>query len=138
VALKVRKNNSPTPVCPIGACMRFLGGAWTPNIIWNLIGGPRRFSELRVDIPMVSAKVLSARLKELEAIGILDRTVQPTSPPSVEYELTPLGRELIPAIEAIASVGRRLKRVQPHVEASSRPTPATTSAMPRSSRALAR
>lgn len=111
MALKMRKNNSP-PLCPIGECMRFLGGAWTPNIIWNLTGGPRRFSELRADIPVVSAKVLSARLKVLEAAGILDRTVQPTSPPSVEYQLTSLGRELIPAIEAIAHVGMRLKRVQ--------------------------
>ena len=88
--------------------------------------------------PSVSAKVLSARLKELESIGILERNVQPTSPPSVEYELTSLGRELIPAIEAIASVGKRLKRVQPQVEASNRPTPAMTSAIPRSSRAVAR
>jgi DNA-binding HxlR family transcriptional regulator len=92
--------------------MEFLGGAWTPNIIWNLIGGARRFSELRADIPVISAKVLSARLKELEEIGIVDRVVQPTSPPSVEYSLTSLGRELVPAIEAIASVGRRLKRAQ--------------------------
>ena len=108
--LKVRKNLSPEPACPIGMCMEFLGGAWTPNIIWNLIGGARRFSELRSDIPAVSAKVLSARLKELEEAGIVEREVQPTSPPSVEYSLTGLGRELIPAIEAIASVGRRLKR----------------------------
>mgnify|MGYP001204868552 CR=1 FL=1 len=109
MALKLRKNKSPMPVCPIGACMKFLRGAWTPNIVWYLIGGPRRFSELRADIPAVSAKVLSGRLKELEAIGIIDRTVQPTSPPSVEYELTDLGRELVPAIEAIASVGQRLR-----------------------------
>jgi DNA-binding HxlR family transcriptional regulator len=109
MALKLRKNKSPVPLCPIGACMKFLRGAWTPNIVWYLIGGPRRFSELRADIPAVSAKVLSARLKELEAIGIIDRTVQPTSPPSVEYSLTDLGRDLVPAIEAIASVGRRLR-----------------------------
>lgn len=108
--LKVRKNLSPEPACPIGVCMAFLGGAWTPNIIWNLIGGARRFSELRADIPAVSAKVLSTRLKELDEIGIVERVVLPTSPPSVEYSLTSLGRELIPAIESIASVGRRLKR----------------------------
>ena len=113
MALKMRKNHSPPePQCPIRTCMKFLGGAWTPNIIWYLVGGPRRFSELRADIPAVSAKVLSARLKELESIGIIDRTVQPTSPPSVEYELTDLGRELIPAIKAIASVGNRLKHVR--------------------------
>src|SRR3546814_16231707 len=65
MALKVRKNRSPAPpnACPLSACMQVLGGAWTPNIIWNLSGGPRRFSELRVDIPKASAKVLTARLR---------------------------------------------------------------------------
>lgn len=89
--------------------MAVLGGAWTPNIIWNLIGGPRRFSELRVDIPKVSAKVLTARLRALEEKGVVIREVKPTSPPSVEYSLTDLGRQLVPAIEAIAAVGHKLK-----------------------------
>lgn len=90
--------------------MAFLGGAWTPNVIWNLSGGPRRFGELRSDIPRITAKVLSARLRELEDKGVIERAVMPTSPPSVEYCLTPLGRELIPAIDAIVKVGQKLKR----------------------------
>jgi DNA-binding HxlR family transcriptional regulator len=89
--------------------MELLGGAWTPNVIWYLSGGPRRFTELRADIPAVSAKVLSARLRSLEAKGVLTRGVMPTSPPSVEYALTALGRELVPAIAAIAEVGYKLK-----------------------------
>jgi DNA-binding HxlR family transcriptional regulator len=60
----------------------------------------------------ISAKMLSTRLKEMEAVGIVDRAVIDSSPPSVEYSLTPLGRELIPAIEAIARVGYKLKREQ--------------------------
>ena len=56
--------------------------------------------------------MLSTRLKEMEAVGIVDRAVIDSSPPSVEYSLTPLGRELIPAIEAIARVGYKLKREQ--------------------------
>lgn len=110
MALKIRKNQSPPPPneCPLTECMAFLGGAWTPNVIWNLCGGPRRFSELRVDIPPISAKVLSTRLRELEEKGIVRREVKPTSPPSVEYSLTDLGRELVPAIEAIANVGHKL------------------------------
>lgn len=60
----------------------------------------------------ISAKMLSTRLKEMEAVGIVDRRVVDTSPPSVEYSLTPLGRKLIPAIEAIARVGYKLKREQ--------------------------
>jgi DNA-binding HxlR family transcriptional regulator len=58
--------------------------------------------------------MLSTRLKEMEAVGIVDRRVVDTSPPSVEYSLTPLGRELIPAIESIARVGYKLKREQAH------------------------
>jgi DNA-binding HxlR family transcriptional regulator len=89
--------------------MALIGGAWTPNIIWYLSSGPRRFSELRSDIPLVSAKVLTQRLRELEERGILTRKVMDTSPPSVEYALTELGLEFMPAIQAIATVGQRLK-----------------------------
>lgn len=112
MALKVRKSPAPPPVCPIGNCMKFLGGAWTPNIIWYLSNGPRRFSELRHDIPAVSAKVLTHRLREMEEMGVVHRRVMPTSPPSVEYALTELGREFRPVIEAIMSVGQRLKAVR--------------------------
>lgn len=90
--------------------MKLIGGAWTPNIIWYLNGGARRFSELEGDIPPLSAKVLSTRLKEMETKGLVTRTVMPTSPPTVEYELTPLGHQLVPAIEAIVEVGRQLKQ----------------------------
>jgi DNA-binding HxlR family transcriptional regulator len=107
--LKRRKNVSPNPLCPLAECMALLGGAWTPNALWYLSGGPRRFSELRADMTPISAKVLSTRLRELEGKGVVLRRVVPTSPPSVEYELTDLGAELLPAIRAIASVGHRLK-----------------------------
>lgn len=98
------------PKCAVGECMALLGGAWTPNIIWHLSGGPRRFGELRVDIPPISPKMLSARLKGLERKGVIQRDVVATSPPSVEYALTDLGRELIPAIDAIVDIGEKLKR----------------------------
>jgi DNA-binding HxlR family transcriptional regulator len=109
MTLQCRKNRTPHPMCPLSDCMAFIGGAWTPNIIWYLSSGPRRFSELRADIPLVSAKVLTQRLRELEERGILLRSVLGTSPPSVEYALTDLGLEFMPVIEAIAEVGQRLK-----------------------------
>jgi DNA-binding HxlR family transcriptional regulator len=90
--------------------MAVLGGAWTPNVIWYLSGGPRRFSELRHDIPRISAKVLSTRLRGLEKRGVITRRVVATSPPSVEYALTELGQQLIPAINAIVEVGAGLKK----------------------------
>jgi len=111
VPLKIRKNISPSPppFCALTECMAVIGGAWTPNVIWSLRAGPRRFSELRIDIPPISPKVLTARLRELERQGVVHREVKPTSPPSVEYSLTGLGAELVPAIEAIVAVGHKLK-----------------------------
>lgn len=111
MVLPVRKNKSPDYLknCPLTECMSVLGGAWTPNIIWNLSGGPRRFSELQIDIPPISAKVLTTRLRQLESKGVVSRNVKPTSPPSVEYALTDLGEELLPAIEAIVKVGHKIK-----------------------------
>jgi DNA-binding HxlR family transcriptional regulator len=99
----------PPEGCPLTECMSFLGGAWTPNVLWYLREGPRRFNELRRDIVGVSAKVLSQRLQRLQADGMVERRVMPTSPPTVEYELTDLGREILPAVDAIVEVGHRLK-----------------------------
>jgi DNA-binding HxlR family transcriptional regulator len=114
MALRVRKNKvTDPPHCPLTSCMRLLAGAWTPNVIWYLSAQPRRFGELRIDIPKISARVLSARLRELEAKGVITREVVASSPPSVEYRLTELGRELVPAIAAIVDVGRKLKDAAP-------------------------
>ena len=107
---KVRKSKAPPPPpgCPMGTCMALLGGAWTTNVIWQLSGGPRRFGELQKDIPRISPKMLTARLRELVSKGVVSRDVVPTSPPSVEYGLSDLGRELIPVIDTIVKVGTRL------------------------------
>ena len=56
--------------------------------------------------------MLTARLKDLQEFGVITRTVRPTSPPSVEYALTDLGLELVPAINAIVAVGHKLKQRQ--------------------------
>lgn len=110
----VRRNKvaPPPEVCPLGECMRLISGAWTPHVIWYLREAPRRFNELRGDVKGVSAKVLSTRLRELERAGVVARKVMKTSPPTVEYSLTDLGRELQPAIAAIVDVGHRLKRLR--------------------------
>jgi len=110
MSLKVRKNQSPLPQCPLTECMSIIGGAWTANIIWYLSAGPRRFNELRVDMPDISAKVLTTRLRELTDRGVVHREVKPTSPPSVEYHLTKPGLDLMPAIDAIIKVGKKLKK----------------------------
>jgi DNA-binding HxlR family transcriptional regulator len=113
VRLKVRKSQvQRPPMCALTQCMALLRGAWAPNVVWHLRGGARRFGELRIDIPLVSAKVLSARLRELEDRGVIARRLLASSPPSAEYELTALGRELVPALDAIVGVGSRLKGME--------------------------
>lgn len=107
-----RKNRTAPPFCPLTTCMRLLGGAWTPNVLWYLRDSPRRFSELKSDLDGISAKMLSARLRTLERDGVIYREVKPTSPPTVEYGLTPLGGRLIPAIDAVVAVGHELKRIK--------------------------
>ena len=123
MALRMRKNKvaAPLPGCPLTACLSLIGGAWTPNIIWYLSGGPRRFSELRADLPGISSKVLTQRLRELEQSGVASRQVLPTSPPSVEYSLTDLGHELLPAIRSIVEIGQKLKSHQEGRQAGSCP-----------------
>lgn len=91
--------------------MKLLGGVWTPNLIWYLSGGPRRFGELRRDIPKISGKMLSTRLRVLETKGVILRRVVCTSPPSAEYSLTELGQELVPVIHEIVRVGGKLKQL---------------------------
>jgi DNA-binding HxlR family transcriptional regulator len=110
MGLPLRKSKvaEPPPACPLTESLALLRGAWAPNVIWYLSAEPRRGGDLRPDIPRISARVLSARLRELESRGLVTRRVLDTSPPSAEYALTPLGRELLPAIEALARVGRKL------------------------------
>jgi DNA-binding HxlR family transcriptional regulator len=109
MGLPVRKSKvAAPPACPLTESLALLRGAWAPNVVWYLSAEPRRFGELRHDIPRISARVLSARLRELESRGLVTRRVLKTSPPSAEYALTPLGHELLPAIRALASVGQKL------------------------------
>lgn len=122
MGLKVRKSKVARPaMCALTQCMALLRGAWAPNVIWHLRADARRFGELRVDIPLVSAKVLTARLRELQERGLIERRSLASSPPSAEYVLTNLGHQLIPAIEAIVNVGKNLKSLDSE-PSSARPT----------------
>src|SRR5262245_4379052 len=107
-----RKSKVSAPECPLTPCLRIVGGAWTPNVVWYLKEQPRRFTELKADLVGVSAKTLTAKLRKLERDGVVYRNVIPSSPPTVEYGLSPLGRRLVPAVEAIAQVGLEPKRLR--------------------------
>jgi DNA-binding HxlR family transcriptional regulator len=107
-----RKSRVAPPECPLTSCLKIVGGTWTPNVVWYLKAQPRRFTELKADLVGVSAKTLTARLRKLEREGVVYRKVIPTSPPTVEYGLSPLGRRLVPVVETIAQVGLELKRAR--------------------------
>lgn len=79
---------------PVGEILSQIGGKWTVLIINLLSGGSLRFSEIKRQIGGISQKVLTATLRELEMDGFLTRTVTPSIPPRVDYELTPLGYDL--------------------------------------------
>jgi len=107
------KNCDPQKPCPISECLKFLAGAWTIHILWYLRDQKRRFGELKRDLSAISARVLTIRLRELESSGIVTRTVQSTSPPTVEYELTSLGKEFHPILEKIYEVSTKLNLPAP-------------------------
>jgi DNA-binding HxlR family transcriptional regulator len=125
-----RPNKSgPVPMeCPLEFSLKLLAGAWTPQIVWYLQSEPRRFGDLKRDLGNVSAKVLTTRLKEMEQKGIITREVMPTSPPTVEYALTDVGRKIGPALQSIVSVGeeiqKHLSREKTEAKPSAKKTPA--------------
>lgn len=102
----------PTPqhseLCPrYHRAVELIGKRWTGAIVRTLMGGPRRFNELLVAIPGISDRLLTERLRELEAEEIVKRDVFPESPVRVTYELTCSGRELGPALDEIARWAER-------------------------------
>ncbi|MFX3632007.1 MAG: winged helix-turn-helix transcriptional regulator [Candidatus Pristimantibacillus sp.] len=93
-------------MCPkYEAAADVLGKKWTGLIIRVLLGGPKRFKEIKEQIPEMSDKMLTDRMKELESLTIIKRTVYPEMPVRIEYDLTPKGRELEPVIESIQKWG---------------------------------
>ena len=83
------------PTCRIiSALLSRIGDKWTVLVVQTLGAGPRRFNELRREIPSVSQRMLTLTLRNLERDGLVSRTVTPTIPPRVDYELTELGHSL--------------------------------------------
>src|SRR5262245_37462631 len=95
--------------CPVEEGLKFLAGAWTPQILWTLRDGPMRFGELRRALKGISAKVLTTRLRGLEERDLVTRKVMPTSPPSVEYALDDLAREIQPVLCKVAELGHKMR-----------------------------
>ncbi len=91
-------------MCPrYERAVEILGKRWTAMIVRTMLSRPRRFSEMTTIIAGLSDRLLSERLKELEACGIVERSVYPETPVRIEYALTAKGRELDQVVQAIQS-----------------------------------
>lgn len=91
--------------CPVETTLQVIGGKWKSVLIYHLRAGTCRFNQLRRLMPAVTQRMLTQHLRELEADGILSRTVHPVVPPHVDYALTNLGRTLLPILDAMAAWG---------------------------------
>jgi DNA-binding HxlR family transcriptional regulator len=99
--------------CPLTFALNLIGGKWRLPILWALNkNGVMRYNELKRSIEGITSMVLTQSLKELESSGIIRREQFPEVPPRVEYSLTDKGAELIPALKALASWGKKMKKEQ--------------------------
>jgi DNA-binding HxlR family transcriptional regulator len=102
--------------CPLyHQAIELIGKRWTGAIVAVLVesGSPERglrFSDLAHAVPQLSDRLLSERMKELEARGVVERTVRPGPPVRVEYRLTPMGRDLAPALAELKAWANRWLR----------------------------
>lgn len=102
--------------CPVAMASEILGTRWTMLIVRELLSGTIRFNDLRRGLPRMSPALLSKRLKELEAEGIVQRIASRQAADLFEYHLTPAGRELDPIIRAIGEWGHRWTETEPQLE----------------------
>lgn len=101
--------NKDMPDCPIETTLTLISNRWKVLILWDLLGGVKRFGELKKLLGSISQKVLTANLRQMEEAGLLTRTVYAEVPPRVEYALTETGRSLRPVLEAMLEWGTRYK-----------------------------
>jgi DNA-binding HxlR family transcriptional regulator len=87
---------------PANDLLGLVGEKWTVRLVWTLWDGPRRFSEIRRELTGISQRMLTLTLRTLERDGLITRTVTPTVPPRVDYELTALGKSLGERIRPLA------------------------------------
>lgn len=98
------------PACPVETTLTLIGDKWKVLILRDLVGGTKRFNELKKSIGGVSQKVLTAQLRDMETMGLLTRRVYAEVPPRVEYALTETGYSLKPVLDAMEAWGTAYKK----------------------------
>ncbi len=104
-----QKKIDELPACPVETTLNLIGSKWKVLILRDLLPGKKRFGELKRSVGSVSQKVLTAQLREMEADGLITRTVYAEVPPRVEYELSNLGMTLKPILDSMWSWGEEYK-----------------------------
>jgi DNA-binding HxlR family transcriptional regulator len=99
-----KKEVSP---CPIDSMLSVIDGRWKGTILWRLLDGPMRTSELRRSIPDMTERMLIRHLHEMVADGILLRHDKRSVPPHVRYSISPYGMTLAPVLKTICDWGRK-------------------------------
>lgn len=97
------------PACPVETTLMLIGDKWKVLILRDLIGGTKRFGELRKSIGAISQKMLTQQLREMEEDGLVDRKVYAEVPPRVEYSLTEDGFSLKPILDSLWAWGEQYK-----------------------------
>lgn len=97
--------------CGMAYALRVIGGRWKPAILFRLMPGTKRYSQLKKDIEGISERMLVAQLRELEQDRIVERIVYAEVPPRVEYRLTPLGKTLKPLLNSMSAWGNKHREV---------------------------
>lgn len=89
--------------CPVRQVLDRVAGKWHTLLLQSLATGPQRFGSLRRAVPDISQRMLTQSLRDLQQDGLVARTVFPTTPPAVEYALTPLGRSFLEPLAALVA-----------------------------------
>lgn len=92
--------------CPVDATINLIGGKYKVVILYHLLDGCLRFSELQRLVPKATPKMLTQQLRELERDNLISRTVYPVVPPKTEYQLTDLGKTLLPVLDSLCEWGK--------------------------------
>jgi DNA-binding HxlR family transcriptional regulator len=101
--VKPRHTHLPSDCRAVSDVLARVGDKWSVLVVTQLGGGPKRFNELRRTIGGISQRMLTLTLRGLERDGLVTRTVFPTVPPRVDYELTSLGRDLLQPVSALGA-----------------------------------
>lgn len=104
---KTRHTSYEPVACPVEATLELIGGKWKGIVLFYILNGRTRFSDLKRRVGCITQRMLTKQLRELEADGLVNRFVHAEVPPRVEYELTQEGRSLKPILNLLKKWGEK-------------------------------